>query len=141
VSVITLEGSTMTRIHKALVGGGIAGPVTAKRQYRRRGKQLREIIEQADRNGDASASEAASKELEVLSRELSAAAGLHGRDRRLDDEVERARKTVSARIHDALSRIAFAHPALGSHFSSAIALGVRCSYQPSEPIQWEVGPV
>jgi|GEM_PF-6552800 hypothetical protein len=101
----------MTRIHKALVGGGIAGPVTAKRQYRRRGKQLREIIEQADRNGDASASEAASKELEVLSRELSAAAGLHGRDRRLDDEVERARKTVSARIHDALSRIAFAHPA------------------------------
>ena len=131
----------MTRIHKALVGGGIAGPVTAKRQYRRRGKQLREIIEQADRNGDASASEAASKELEVLSRELSAAAGLHGRDRRLDDEVERARKTVSARIHNALSRIAFAQPALGSHFSSAIVLGVRCSYQPSEPIQWEVGPV
>jgi tetratricopeptide (TPR) repeat protein len=113
----------------------------AKRQYRRRAKHLRETIEQADRDGDASASGAASKELEVLSRELSAAAGLHGRDRRLDDEVERARKTVSARIHDALSRIAFAHPALGSHFSSAIVLGVRCSYQPSEPIQWQVGSV
>jgi tetratricopeptide (TPR) repeat protein len=110
----------------------------AKRQYRRHAAQLQEIIEQADRDDDADASQAASLELEALTHELSAATGLRGRARRLDDEVERARKTVSARIHDALSRIALAHPALGSHFRSSIVLGVRCSYQPNEAIHWEL---
>ena len=52
--------------------------------------------------------------------------------------VERARKTVSARIHDALARITVAHPALGSHLSTSTVLGVRCSYQPDESIQWEL---
>jgi hypothetical protein len=106
---------------------------------RRRVEQLRKIIEQADRDGDVSASQEAGPELEALTHELSAATGLHGRDRRLDDEVERARKTVSARIHDALSRITLVHPALGSHFHTAIVLGVRCSYRPNEAINWELG--
>jgi len=98
-----------------------------------------EAIEQADLDGDVSASRAASLELEALSRELSAAVGLHGRDRRLNDDVERARKTVSARIHDALSRIARAHPELGSHLTTSTLVGVHCSYQPNESIQWELG--
>jgi hypothetical protein len=66
----------------------------AKRRYRRRVGELREAIEEADLDGDVSASEAASLALEGLTRQLSAATGLHGRDRRLDDDVERARKTV-----------------------------------------------
>jgi hypothetical protein len=33
-----------------------------------------------------------------------------------------------------LSRIAIAHPALGSHLNESVLLGVRCSYQPNEPI-------
>jgi hypothetical protein len=111
----------------------------AKRQYRRRVEQLRKIIEQADLDGDVSASQEAGLELEALTHELSAATGLRGRDRRLDDEVERARKTVSARIHDALSRITLVHAALGPHFHTAIVLGVRGSYQPNEAINWELG--
>jgi len=111
----------------------------AKRRYRRRVDDLREAIEQADLDGDVSASAAASLELEAVTRELSAATGLHGRDRRLDDDVERARKTVSARMRDVLSRIAIAHPALGSHLNESVLLGVRCSYQPNEPIRWDLG--
>ena len=83
------------------------------------------------------ASQAASAELETLLRELSSATGLGGRDRRLGDEVERARKTVSARIHDTLGRVAV-HPALGSHLRASITLGTRCSYRPTKPVRWLV---
>jgi hypothetical protein len=51
-------------------------------------------------------------ERDALIRELAAAAGLGGRDRRLGDETERARKTVSARVRDALSKIERLHPEL-----------------------------
>jgi tetratricopeptide (TPR) repeat protein len=111
----------------------------AKRRYRRRIEELQRDIERADQDGDATASQAASAELEALLRELSGATGLGGRDRRLGDEVERARKTVSARIHDTLGRVAAVHPALGSHLEAAVMLGVRCSYRPSEPVAWRLG--
>jgi hypothetical protein len=82
--------------------------------------------------------ESATAELDALLRELSAAGGLGGRDRRLGDQVERARKTVSARIHDSLRRVAAIHPELGSHLGASISLGVRCSYRPVEPVVWRL---
>jgi len=99
---------------------------------------LHEDIEQADQHGDAIASRSATAELDALLRELSAAGGLGGRDRRLGDQVERARKTVSARIHDSLRRVAAIHPELGSHLEASISLGVRCSYRPVEPVVWRL---
>ena len=110
----------------------------AKRRYRRRIEVLHEDIERADHHGDAIASRSASAELDALLRELSAAGGLGGRDRRLGDEVERARKTVSARIRDSLRRVAAIHPELGSHLEASITLGVRCCYQPIEPVVWRL---
>ena len=110
----------------------------ARRSYRVRAEQLREEIADADRAADAPASEAASVELETLLRELVAASGLHGRTRRLGDEVERARKTVSARIRDALRRIAAIHPALAAHLTASLEIGTRCSYQPAEPTRWRL---
>jgi hypothetical protein len=99
---------------------------------------LHEDIEQADHHGDATASRSATSELDALLRELSASGGLGGRDRRLGDEVERARKTVSAQIRDSLRRVAAIHPELGSHLEASITLGVRCSYQPLEPVAWRL---
>jgi AAA ATPase-like protein len=110
----------------------------AKRRYRRRIEVLHEDIERADHHGDAIASRSASAELDALLRELSAAGGLGSRDRRLGDEVERARKTVSARIRDSLRRVAAIHPELGSHLEASITLGVRCIYQPAEPVAWRL---
>ena len=111
----------------------------AKRRYRRRIEELRRDTERADHNGDVAASQAASAEVEALLRELSGATGLGGRDRRLGDDVERARKTVSARIHDVLGRVAAVHPALSSHLEASIVLGVRCSYRPTMPVAWRLG--
>ena len=110
----------------------------AKRRYRRRIEELQRDIELADRDGDMTASQAASAELETLLRELSSATGLGGRDRRLGDKVERARKAVSARIHDTLGRVAAVHPALGSHLESSVMLGVLCSYRPTKPVAWRI---
>jgi hypothetical protein len=110
----------------------------ARRQYRRRMAQLQDDIERADRSGDADASDSASRELDAIMRELSTATGLGGRTRRLGDEVERARKTVSARVHDSLDRISVIHPALGAHLSASVTLGARCSYRPIQPVRWLV---
>jgi hypothetical protein len=111
----------------------------AKRRYRRRIEALRSDIEAADDAGDEAASQLATVELEAVLHELSTATGLGGRHRRLGDEVERARKTVSARIHDTLQRVKRVHPELGAHLAAAITVGVRCAYRPAEPVNWELG--
>ena len=66
------------------------------------------------------------------------AAGLGGRDRRLGDETERARKTVSARVRDALAKIGPVHPELADHLRSSLRMGTLCSYSPGEPVTWTV---
>jgi len=77
----------------------------------------------------------------ALIRELTAAAGLGGRRRRLGDETERARKTVTARIHDILGRIERAHPELARHLRATVHTGSSCRYAPDEPVRWQTsGP-
>lgn len=105
----------------------------ARRAYRRRLDLLAAQLRDADRDGDPAASEAATAELAALRHELAAASGLGGRARRLGDEVERARKTVSARLHDSLARIDRVHPVLGAHLSAAVSIGTWCCYRPDEP--------
>ena len=65
-------------------------------------------------------------------------AGLGGRSRRLGDDTERARKTVSARVRDALSKIDHVHPELADHFRRALNMGTVCSYTPRQPTIWTV---
>ena len=73
---------------------------------------------------------------DALIAELSAAVGLGGRDRRLGDERERARKAVTARIHDAIGRIDRALPELGEHLRTTVQTGTWCTYSPEQPIRW-----
>jgi hypothetical protein len=73
---------------------------------------------------------------DVLVAELSAATGLGGRGRRLADDAERSRKTVTARIRYAVKRIGAAHPELGAHLDAAVRTGSQCSYQPAEALTW-----
>jgi hypothetical protein len=67
---------------------------------------------------------------------LRRAAGLGGRERRLGDPGERARKAVTARIRDAITRIGTAHPVLGRHLREAITTGTYCTYSPASPVRW-----
>ncbi|MGD9531865.1 MAG: ATPase, partial [Pseudonocardia sp.] len=123
---------------------GRSGPATgadpvldeaARRAYRARLADLDAAIEAAASAGERARAE---DERDALVRELSAAAGLGGRSRRLGDETERARKTVTARIRDALGRIEHEHPALAAHLRASVRTGTSCRYDPAEPVRWRL---
>src|SRR5262249_14764323 len=55
--------------------------------------------------------------------------------------IERARKSVTNRIHQTIARIRTADERLGLHLSNAVRTGERCGYQPERPVRWETSPV
>ncbi|MGK5631271.1 hypothetical protein ACSNOD_22845, partial [Streptomyces sp. URMC 123] len=105
----------------------------AKARYRRRLESLDEEIDRAAAGGDDERAAAYDRERAALLRELRAATGLGGRSRRLGDEAERARKTVTARIRDALRRLETRHPELAAHLRASVSTGSSCGYHPVGP--------
>jgi hypothetical protein len=133
VHVLTLVGHRLARMG--------ADPVLdekAKAAYKARLAGLAEEIEDAEDAGNPGRAEALRSERDALIRELAAAAGLGRRDRKLGDEAERARKTVSARVRDALAKIGQVHPELADHLRSSLRTGTLCSYSPAEPVTWKM---
>ncbi|MFC4949102.1 ATP-binding protein [Pseudonocardia sp. GCM10023141] len=118
-----------------------ADPVLDRRavaEFRARLGELDAEIEDASRCHDAHRAGQARGERDALLSELQAASGLGGRTRRLGDETERARKTVTARIRDTLRRIAKVHPELAEHLSVAVHTGTTCCYAPAERHRWHL---
>jgi hypothetical protein len=111
---------------------------TARARYKRRIGELETDIDEAHERGDGEAAAEAQEELDALITQLTAAYGLGGRFRRTPDHVERARKAVSRRLRDAISRIAHAHPRLGRHLDASIRTGAFCSYQPERDTVWAI---
>ena len=142
-ALITARGAdvhTLTLVGHDLARMG-ADPVLdqrAKTEFKSRLADLAREIDAADATGSPERAQTLCSERDALIRELAAAAGLSGRDRRLGDETERARKTVSARVRDALSKIERVHPELATHLRSALRMGTLCSYTPAEPTTWQV---
>ena len=125
----------------AVVGTG-SDPVLderAKAQYRRRLNELAGRIDEAEELGHSAFATELTDERTALIRELAAASGFGGRDRRLGDESERARKTVGARLRDSLRRINRVHPLLAAHLRAAVRVGTTCSYRPASPTTWRLG--
>lgn len=126
------------------VGGfGDAGELLdmqAKAAYRQRIVELEEELEQAEAWNDVERASRARQELEFIARELSAAVGLGGRDRRAASAAERARVNVRRAIKSALSRISGHSPALGAHLERTIRTGTFCSYKPDPrlPAAWQL---
>ena len=110
----------------------------ARHEIRARLLDLEEEIEEADRWHDQERAARAVLERDALVAELAAAAGLGGRARRLGDQSERARKTVTARIRDVIGRVERLHPALGAHLRASVTTGTYCSYSPAAPTAWEL---
>jgi len=67
--------------------------------------QLEAEIDEAGERHDLHRAERSRIECGSLVRELPGAAGLGGRDRRLGDDTERARKTVTSRMRDTIARV------------------------------------
>jgi hypothetical protein len=111
----------------------------AKSAYWRRLAELREELDEAKELGNVEHAERAEQEIEALTRELSRAVGLGGRNRRAASASERARQTVTKTIKAVLDRIAQGDAQLGDFFARCIKTGNFCSYQPDPefPIAWE----
>jgi AAA ATPase domain len=120
------------------MGGDPVLDEEAKAQYRRRLAELDEEIDRATELDDDRRAAAADAERQALLDELRLAAGLAGRTRRLGDEAERARKTVTARIRDTLRKLESSHPPLAAHLRDTVSTGITCRYQPTEPTSWRL---
>jgi DNA-binding NtrC family response regulator len=124
----------------ASAGEGLAGlDSQAKSEYRRRLAELREQLDDAERDNDPGRIERAQAEIEFLTQQLSAAVGLAGRDRPSGSHAERARLLVTQRVKAALKKLAECHEPLAEHLSTAIKTGYRCSYSPDpeHKVDWQ----
>jgi hypothetical protein len=119
-----------------------AGPVLdsrAKAEYRQRITELEEELDEAASFNDPERASRARTELDFLARELSAAVGLGGRDRRTGGSAERARVNVTRALRAVVDRIAEHDAALGHHLGTCIRTGAFCTYDPGPGAStWEV---
>lgn len=120
------------------MGGDDVLDEEAKARYRQHLSLLDEEIDRAAELGDDCRAAELDRERAALLEELRRAAGLGGRARRLGDEAERARKTVTARIRDVLRKLDDAHPELAAHLRATVSTGTTCRYQPDAPISWRL---
>lgn len=124
-----------------LTGPGDAGVMLdakAKAQYKERLEELREDLEEAESFNDPERAARAREEMDFLARELSAAVGLGGRDRKAASDSERARVNATRALRAAVERIAEHSPALGKHFEATLKTGTFCAYTPDPrmPASW-----
>jgi tetratricopeptide (TPR) repeat protein len=113
----------------------------AKVAYRRRLSELHDDLEEAKQVGNVDRAEQAEQEIDALTKELSRAVGLGGRNRRAASASERARQSITKTIKGVLERIAQSDARLGDILSRCIKTGTFCSYGPDPdfPIAWEFG--
>jgi tetratricopeptide (TPR) repeat protein len=124
-------------------GTGDAGPALdsqAKAEYRSRLEDLRAEIEEAEAFNDPERVAQAREEMDFIARELSAAVGLGGRDRRVASASERARVNVTRALRREIRRIAEEDARLGHELETTIRTGTFCAYEPDprRPVAWDV---
>ncbi|MGH9214376.1 MAG: AAA family ATPase [Acidimicrobiales bacterium] len=112
----------------------------AKREYRRRLRDLQDDIDEAESNNDPDRAALARIELDAIVRELRRAVGLDGRDRPSGSGAERARVNVTRSLRRAVAAIAAQVPDLGAHLERSLRTGRFCSYspEPSAALTWEI---
>ena len=125
--VLDLSGAS------GVVDSGDAGPMLdeqARSDYRARVAELQEELNEAEALGDTGRVDSAREEIDFITRELSQAFGLGGRQRRSSSAAERARVNVRRRIKDAIKRISEQDPDAGRYLDNTIKTGTYCRYSP-----------
>ncbi|MEW1627024.1 AAA family ATPase [Streptomyces sp. NPDC089173] len=120
------------------MGGDPVLDEEAKRRYKEHLDRLDTEIDRAAARDDTRQVEAYDRERQALLDQLRTAAGLGGRSRRLGDQTERARKTVTARIRDTLRKLDSLHPELAAHLRESVTTGTTCAYRPSHATDWRL---
>jgi hypothetical protein len=124
-------------------GDGDAGALLdarAKREYRARLEDLRAEIEEAEEFNDPERAVRAREEMAFIGRELSAAVGLGGRDRKAASNAERARVNVTRAVRTAIRKIAAEDASLGRELETTVHTGYFCRFEPDprRPVAWRV---
>jgi pimeloyl-ACP methyl ester carboxylesterase len=112
----------------------------AKQAYRRRLPELRENLEAAKSSGDAQRAGDIEEEISFLTRELSRAVGLGGRDRRAASMTQRSRVNVTRAIRRTIEKIRPHSPSLAGLLARSIKTGLVCVYRPADtaPVAWNL---
>jgi pimeloyl-ACP methyl ester carboxylesterase/class 3 adenylate cyclase len=112
----------------------------AKAAYRHRLSELEAERGEAARFRDPEREAAARAEYDAIARELAAATGRGGRDRRIGSPAERARLNVTRAVKKATARIARHDQTLGEHLTECVHTGRVCVYRsdPTAAITWSV---
>ncbi|MFF0333912.1 ATP-binding protein [Streptomyces fimicarius] len=137
VRLLAPEGGELV-VAAGQLGGDPVLDEEAKRRYKERLARLDAEIDRAAARDDTRQVETYDRERQALLDELRTAAGLGGRTRRLGDQTERARKTVTARIRDTLRKLETLHPALAVHLKASVTTGTTCAYRPEHSPDWRL---
>ncbi|MFF0507611.1 ATP-binding protein [Streptomyces fimicarius] len=137
VRLLAPEGGELV-VAAGQLGGDPVLDEEAKRRYKERLARLDAEIDRAAARDDTRQVETYDRERQALLDELRTAAGLGGRTRRLGDQTERARKTVTARIRDTLRKLETLHPALAAHLKASVTTGTTCAYRPEHAPDWRL---
>ncbi|WP_413253060.1 ATP-binding protein [Streptomyces anulatus] len=137
VQLLAPEGGDLV-VAAGQLGGDPVLDEEAKRRYKEHLARLDAEIDRAAARDDARGVEKYDRERQALLDQLRSAAGLGGRTRRLGDQTERARKTVTARIRDTLRKLDTLHPALAAHLKASVTTGTTCAYRPEHSPGWRL---
>ncbi|PCG81479.1 ATPase, partial [Streptomyces sp. WZ.A104] len=137
VHLLAPEGGSLV-VAAGQLGGDPVLDEEAKRRYKEHLARLDAEIDRAAARDDTRLIEKCDRERQALLDELRTAAGLGGRTRRLGDQTERARKTVTARIRDALRKLDTLHPSLAAHLKASVTTGTTCAYRPDQTLHWQL---
>jgi hypothetical protein len=137
VQIDNLHGDGL-EVASDLGNAGVVLDARARDGCRRRVAELRADLAEADEMHDSGRSERTREELDFLTRQLSAAFGLGGRERKSGDHAERLRSRVGKAIHASIRGLVAMYPALGHHFATCIHTGYLCAYlpDPETPLTW-----
>jgi tetratricopeptide (TPR) repeat protein len=140
--IVSASATDSKQTHTNIVRGvGDAGAMLdarAKAQYQRRLEDLRDELEIAEQGNDLDRAGKTRAEIEFIEREIAAAVGLGGGDRKSASHAERARLAVTKAIKAALNHIRNADPELARHLNLSIQTGYFCAYHPSELVAWQL---
>jgi hypothetical protein len=112
---------------------------TARTAYRHRLTELDQDLAAARADHDIGRAQHLDNQRTALINELRHAAALTGRPRPLGTSTtERARKTVTSRLREAIHRIQAVLPDLGAHLNRSVLTGTTCRYQPCSKVTWRL---
>ena len=108
----------------------------AKASYKDKLVDLQEDIDEAYQMNDHVRAGHLQEEYDKIVEHLSKSVGLGGRQRKTNDQTDKARSAVTWRIRSAIKKIKESHDSLADHLSNSIKTGTFCSYKPLSKTDW-----